>query len=290
MSARHLTAAEVVRLVPILRPERIAGAVFLPEVRDIDAAALLQGYIRAFKARGGTLLLESPVRAISRTEGQWAITTSSGVYLAKTIVNAAGAWADQIAELAGMERRALRPARRTMIAIEAPSDSDVRRWPLVGDAAETFYFKPDAGRLLVSPADSTPVAPHDVQAEELEVALAVDRFEAATTMPIKRITHRWAGLRTMSPDEEPILGLDPADPSFLWAAGFAGFGVQAASAAGRCLAALLSRQSLPADLVECGVDLAQLAPARLPGTPMRGADSSQPGGITGLAAHMGKAP
>jgi D-arginine dehydrogenase len=255
---KHLTAADVVRIVPILKPETISGAVFL----DIDAAALLQGYIRGFKARGGSLLLGSPAKAITRKNGRWAITTSSGEYLADTIVNAAGAWADQIAELAGTEPRGLRPARRTMIAIEAPSGSDVRPWPVVSDVSETFYFKPDAGRLLVSPADRTPVAPHDVQAEELDVALAVDRFERATTVQVGRVTHRWAGLRTMSPDEEPILGFDPVEPGFLWAAGFAGFGVQAASAAGRCGAALINQQPLTADLAECGVDLAGLSPAR----------------------------
>jgi D-arginine dehydrogenase len=262
-SARHLTVPEVLKLVPILKAERIAAAVLLPDVRDIDAAALLQGYIRAFKARGGSLFLDSTVRAISRTKGLWVIETPSATFRAKTIVNAAGAWADQIADLAHVGRQRLMPARRTMIAIEAPTGYDVRLWPLVSDVAETFYFKPDAGRLLVSPADRTPVVPHDVQPEELEVAVAVDRFEAATTLQIKRVTHRWAGLRTISPDEEPILGFDPVEPDFLWAAGFAGFGVQAASAAGRCGAALLTQQSLPADLVECGVDLGQLSPARL---------------------------
>lgn len=261
--ARMLSAAEAAQYVPILEAERIAAALLLPDIRDIDAAALLQGYLKVFRARGGTLRLDSGVEAIGRTDGVWVIQTTSGAIRAKTLVNAAGAWADQIASLAGLAPKDLTPTRRTMVVVDAPAGVDVRHWPLVGDAAETFYFKPDAGRLVVSPADHSPVAAQDIQPDEWDVAVAVDRLETATSLRVQRVEHRWAGLRTVSPDEEPIIGFDRDAPDFLWAAGFGGFGVQAASAAGRCCEALICLQSLPADLSASGVDLEQLSPGRL---------------------------
>lgn len=258
-----LTAVEAAQYVPILKKDQIAAALLLRNVQDIDAAALLQGYLKMFRAHGGKVILNSEVGAIHRTHGVWVIKTASCALRAKAIVNAAGAWADHIADLAGVARKGLVPKRRTMVVVDPPSGVDVRQWPLVGDVAETFYFKPDAGRLIVSPADCLPVVAQDVQPEEWDVAVAVDRIEAATTLRVRRVAHQWAGLRTMAPDEEPIIGFEPDTPDFLWAAGFGGFGVQAASAAGRCCAALICGQSLPAGLSELGVNFEQLSPQRL---------------------------
>jgi D-arginine dehydrogenase len=205
------------------------------------------------------------VLALSRHRGVWNIETPPEGLQAKVIVNAAGAWADQIADLAQIPRQGLTCCRRTMLTVDGPTEFGA--WPVVSDVAETFYFKPDGGRLLLSPADRTPLPPQDVQPDDLDVATAVDRFEAATTCTVKRVTHRWAGLRTLSPDEEPIVGFDLTAPDFLWAAGFAGFGVQAAFAAGRCAEALLTDSDLPAELAEHGVDLEQLSPSRLERSP-----------------------
>jgi len=150
-----------------------------------------------------------------------------------------------------------------MVVVDAPAGIDIRHWPLVADAGETFYFKPDAGRLVVSPADRSPVVAQDIQPEEWDIAVAVERLERATSLCVLRVEHRWAGLRTIAPDEEPIIGFDSYVPDFLWAAGFGGFGVQASFAAGLCCKALICSQSLPAELAEFGVDVARLSPQRL---------------------------
>ena len=257
------SAREATERVPILVAEHIAGALWLPEVQDIDAAAMLQGFLRAFKGRGGTALLNSRVGAIRRADGLWLLETETGTVRAKTLINAAGAWADSVAALAGVTPKGLIPTRRTMVLVDTLPDIDSRAWPLVSDAAETFYFKPDAGRLVVSPADRSPVAAHDVQPEEWDVAVAVERLEAATSLRVRRIIKKWAGLRTFSPDEEPVIGFDPQAPDFIWAAGLGGFGVQAAFAAGRCCEALLCRDEICAELESFGVNLARLSPGRL---------------------------
>jgi D-arginine dehydrogenase len=262
-SPRMLSAREATERVPILVAENIAGAMWLPDVRDIDAAAMLHGFLRAFKGRGGTVLLDSKVDAIRRSDGLWLLETKAGTVRAKTVVNAAGAWADPVATLAGVAPKGLVPTRRTMVLVAAPPDMNSREWPLVSDAAETFYFKPDAGRLVVSPADRSPIAAQDVQPDEWDVAVAVERLEAATSLRVRRIEQKWAGLRTFAPDEEPVIGFDPQAPDFIWAAGLGGFGVQAAFAVGRCCEALLCRDELSSELASLGVDLARLSPGRL---------------------------
>jgi D-arginine dehydrogenase len=263
-TARALSAREATERVPILETERIAGALWLPDVQDIDAATMLHGFLRGFKARSGTLLLNAQVNEIRRANGLWVLGTEAGTINAKTVINAAGAWADPVAALAGVAPRGLEPTRRTMVMVDAPTDINCRGWPLVSDAAEMFYFKPDAGRLVVSPADRSPVAAQDVQPDEWDVAVAVERLEEATSLRVRRIEHKWAGLRTFAPDGEPVIGFDPLVPDFLWAAGLGGFGVQTAFAVGRCCEALLCRDDLCAELESLGVDLAKLSPARLP--------------------------
>lgn len=262
-AARALSSAEVVQRVPIVNPESIAAAVWLPEVKDIDAAALLGGYLKTFRARGGSLLLSSEVESIVRESGRWRLTLTSGEIQGTTIVNAAGAWADEVAVLAGGTRKGLVPTRRTMVVVDGPTNADVRAWPLLADAAESFYFKPDGGRLVVSPADRSAVAPHDVQADEYDIAVAIERLEAATSLRVRCVAHRWAGLRTFAPDDEPLIGFDPELPDFLWAAAFGGYGVQAAPAVGRCCQSLLRREPLPESFSKAGVDLDRLSPRRL---------------------------
>ncbi len=262
-AARMLSAAEATQYVPILLAEQISAALLLSDVLDIDAAALLQGFLKAFRSQDGTLLLNSKVGGICLTDGMWVLETLSGTVRAKVLMNAAGAWADELAELAGVAPKSLMPTRRTMVLVDGPPGVDVRQWPLVADAAESFYFKPESGRLVVSPADHSPVGARDIQPEEWDVAVAIDRLERATSLRVKRIAQQWAGLRTLSPDEEPIIGFDLDAPNFLWAAGFGGFGVQSAVAAGRCCDALICRQQLSAELPRIGIALDQLSPARL---------------------------
>ncbi len=256
---------KAVQMVPILRPEGIAGAVLLHDVVDIDAAALLQGYLKAFRANEGAIHLDSKVVSIAQAAGEWIVNTRSGEFRGKVLVNAAGAWADSVAGLAGIPAKGLVPTRRTMVVFKGPDSIDVSSWPLVADAGEKFYFKPDAGRLALSPADCEVVPAGDIFPDDLDVAVGIDRFEAATTMTVRRVEHQWAGLRTFTPDGEPIVGFDPGAPNFVWAAGFGGFGVQACYGAGLCCEALLSARRLPAELSNLGLDLERLSPRRLAG-------------------------
>ena len=261
-NAQLLTGAEAVQRVPILRAEAIQAALFLPQVQDLDAAALLQGFLKTMRANGGLLRTDCNVVALTSDESGWLIQTMAGALRAKTLINAAGAWADQLAGMAGVKRAGLIPTRRTMIVASPPANVDVRAWPLVADVSETLYFKPDAARLVISPADREPVTAQDVQPEDWDVAVAVDRFETATCMPIARIEHRWAGLRTFSADEEPVIGFAADAPNFLWAVGFGGFGVQASPAAGRLCAALVLETPISEDLSAHGVDPQAFSPVR----------------------------
>ena len=173
------------------------------------------------------------------------------------------AWADAVAVLAGLKPLGIAPRRRTVLIIDAPADMDIARWPLVTDIGETFYFKPESGRLLVSPADETPAPPGDAQPEELDVAEAVARLEAATTLSVARVRRKWAGLRSFAPDRSLVLGPDPAERSFVWAAGQGGYGIQTAAAAGRCVAALARGEGLPRDLAALGLTSGEVLPDRL---------------------------
>jgi D-arginine dehydrogenase len=251
---------EILRMVPILRPEFAAAGLYEPQASDIDVDTLLQGYLRGLRARGGTLVTDAEMESAVFRDGSWQIETSAGAYTAPIIVNAAGAWADIVAQRAGLGPLGLQPLRRTAILTEAPPFADFAQWPCVIDASEQFYFKPDAGRLLVSPADETPTPPVDAQPEELDVAIAVDRFETATTMTIRRPSHRWAGLRTFSPDRSPVIGFDPRATGFFWLAGQGGYGIQTAPAASQLAAALVTGTSIADHL--CGIDRNALSPTR----------------------------
>jgi len=252
---------EILRMVPILRPDFTAAGLFEPEASDIDVHTLLQGYLRGLKARSGTLVTDAEVNAAARVSGDWQVDTAAGVFSAPILINAAGAWADTVAQRAGIAPLGLQPLRRTVILTDAPAFANFARWPCVIDASEHFYFKPDAGRLLISPADETPALPVDAQPEELDVAIAVDRFETATTMTVRRPSHRWAGLRTFAPDRTPVIGFDPAAGGFFWLAGQGGYGIQTAPAASQLAAALITRTPIADHLAE--IDCGALSPQRL---------------------------
>ena len=260
--ARRLDAAETLRLVPVLRPEVVAGGILEPDAMDVDAHGLHQGFLRGLRARGGRLVVDGEVRSLSRADGAWLAETPAGSFTAPVVVNAAGAWSDQIAELAGARTVGLVPKRRTVITFDPPAGQAIEDWPLVVGIAEEFYFKPDAGRLLGSPADETPMAPCDVQPEELDVAVAVDRIQTMAALEIKRIHNKWAGLRSFVADKSPVVGFDPACEGFFWLAAQGGYGMQTSPAMGRLTAALATGAPLPADLADLGVSTAALTPAR----------------------------
>ena len=259
IDARH--AGE---LVPALRPGYVAAAILESGASDIDVHALHGGYLRALKARGAQLLTDTEVTGLDRRNGVWRAATSAGDFAAPTVVNAAGAWADEIARIAGVAPVGLVPKRRTAITFDPPGEFDTADWPLTVDIEEQFYFKPEAGRILASPADQTPMPPCDVQPDELDVAVTVDRIERATTFEIRRLTHRWAGLRSFVADGVPVVGYDPAAEGFLWLAGQGGAGIMTAPAMARLVAALAVGDDLPADIRDLGVTVSDVAPDRCP--------------------------
>jgi D-arginine dehydrogenase len=259
---RPVTAAEALELCPALRTEYVAAALLEHGSADIDVHALHDGYLRQFRRRGGRIVCDSPVQSLLHDGRHWRAEAPAGTFAAPLIVNAAGAWADQLAALAGVEPLGLTPLRRTAVLIDAPRNHACGGWPMVIDIDEAFYFKPDAGSLLLSPADETPAPPGDVQAEEWDVAVAVERIQAATTLDIRTLKRRWAGLRTFAPDRTPVVGFSAAKPGFFWLAGQGGYGIQTAPALSRAAAALILGERLPADLLEHGLRATDLSPSR----------------------------
>lgn len=230
---------------------------------DLDVDAILQGFLRRLRERGGELYPRSEVQGISRSDGLWKVTCDNETLTAPILVNAAGAWVDEIAALAGLGPLGLRPKRRTAMLMDAPEGRDITDWPLMVNVEEEFYFKPDAGALLLSPADETPSPACDAQPEELDVALAVDRFETATGLEVSRVTHRWAGLRTFAPDKTFVVGFDPRAEGFFWLAGQGGYGVQTSPGMAQLATSLITGSPLQENTGIEGSLINQLAPGRL---------------------------
>ncbi len=267
-SVERFDAAGALARAPFLRADYVAGAVWEPDAMDIDVHAIHTGYLRGLKARGGRVATDAGVQAVERRDGLWVATTPAGVFAAPVLVNAAGAWADALAQLAGVRPIGLVPKRRTAITFDPvfadPADAEgLNGWPMVIDVDEQFYVKPDAGRLLLSPADETPVEPCDVQPEELDIAVAIDRMEQAARFSVRRIAHKWAGLRSFVADKVPVAGFDGEAPGFFWLAGQGGYGIQTAPAMGRTAAALATGGALPPEVAALGVGAADLTPSRL---------------------------
>lgn len=262
-SLRELSPAQALALCPILRRDWLAGAAVDDSGSDLDVAAIHQCFLRLARQRGARVVLDARDVSIASTGGGWRVQSRAGVFDAPLLVNATGAWADAVARQAGVAPIGLQPMRRTAMTLPAPPDHDIRAWPLVIDIDEQFYFKPDAGQLLLSPANEDPMDPCDVMPEEIDVAIAVDRFEAATTEAVRKINHRWAGLRSFVRDRSPVAGFAPDADGFFWLAGQGGYGIQMAPALARAAAAILLGQALPDDIAAQGVEAAQLSPARL---------------------------
>lgn len=249
-------------LVPLLRPGYATAALFDRHAADIEVHGLHQHYLKSFRARRGALHLKSEVVGLSRVGGDWLVETRDAALRAPVVINAAGAWADELARMAGLAPLGLRPLRRTALLVTPPGGITPDPWPMVVDVAEKFYLKPDAGNLLISPADETPSPPCDAQPEELDVAICVDRIETAFSIEVRRIEHKWAGLRNFLPDGNPAVGYDQDAPGFFWLAGQGGYGIQTAPAMARAAAALARGVDLPGDIQDQGVTPGALSPAR----------------------------
>lgn len=263
-SVRWLDPAEVLRLQPLLKPEAArGGAVFEPEADDMDVAAIHAGFLKGGRAAGAVLRLNAEVVALDRRNGRWTIRLRDGESVgAANIVNAAGAWADVLGGLAGCAPIGLVPKRRTAFTFDSPQGLDLTHLPMVIDFDESFYFKPEVGQFLGSLADETHSPPCDAQPEEIDVATAVDRIETASTLTIRRIKNKWAGLRSFVADKSLVAGYDPRVEGFFWLAGQGGYGIQTGYAAGQLAARLALGKELPGDVAALGVSEAALSPAR----------------------------
>lgn len=247
-------------LVPGLRPGWTRG-LWEPSCSDIDVAALHAAFLRAAARGGAALWTEAGLRAARREGSGWRIETAAGPARAAILVDAAGAWADPVAEACGVRPLGIRAYRRTVaqLRLSPPAPPSL---PLVIDARERFYFKPEAGgRLWLSPHDETPSSPCDAAAEEIDVARALHRMEQAVDWRVERVEHRWAGLRSFAADRLPVYGFDPEAPGFFWCAGQGGFGIQTAPAAAALAAALILGEA--PDGLAAGIDPAPYAPGRL---------------------------
>jgi len=262
---RMLDDGEARMLCPVLRDEWTGSAFLEPDAMDIDVHAIHQGFLRGLKAKGGGIVTDAAAQAIAARDGGWQVETRAGRFTAPVLVNAAGAWADEVARLAGLPPIGLVAKRRTALIVDVDPAPNAA-WPMVVDIGESFYFKPESGRLLVSPADETAMPATDVQPDEIDIAQAVARLEAATRLKVRRVVRKWAGLRTFAPDRTLVIGPDPLAPGFIWMAGQGGYGIQTAAAAGRAAAAFAQGAALPHDLARLGVVAADLLPDRLRST------------------------
>lgn len=265
--ARRLSADEACALVPIFRPEQVSGAVLEPEAADMDVHAIHQGYLRGMRQAGGVLVCDAEVTGLRRDGGQWQVQTGEQgpAYAAPVVLNAAGAWGDHIAALAGVPGVGLQPCRRSAFTFAPPQGVDVSTWPMcVGvDEAQGWYIKPDAGVLLGSPANADPVEPQDVQPEEMDIAIAMHRIEENTTLQVRRPIRTWAGLRSFVRDGGLVAGFAPGHPGFFWVVAQGGYGIQTSAAMGEACAALARGLPLPQRMAGFGLTEAMLSPVRL---------------------------
>jgi D-arginine dehydrogenase len=252
---------EILARLPILRPENAAGAILDEGSFDMDVDVLVQAWLRRLRGAGGQVLTSAALEAADWTGGRWRILAGGTEISAAVLVNAAGAWGDGVARLAGVAPLGLEPRRRTVSVM--PADGYVvDPWPMGVDADNLLYFKPDAGRLLVSAMEQTPSPPCDAFPDDLEVAQALDTFERLVSLPIRRPLRTWAGLRTFAPDSQPVAGYDPDHPGFFWLVGQGGAGIQTSPALSETAAALVRREPVPEHLAAFGVSAQALSPAR----------------------------
>lgn len=253
--------------VPILRPEAVAACVFEPESRAINVGGLLQGYLAGARRSGVDILTRRRVSGLTQQAGSWQVSAGAETFEAEIIVNAGGAWAGELGLEAGALDIGLTPMRRSVCVLDPQKlggmKGDCARWPLVLDVDQGFYFKPDGAMIWLSPSEEDPSPPCDAAPDELVLAKAIDRFEQATSVTVRRIEHKWAGLRSFVADRTPVVGFDPLRPGFFWLAGQGGYGIQTSPAVSDIAAALITGQPVPQACVTTGVSLQALDPGRL---------------------------
>jgi D-arginine dehydrogenase len=258
---REISIADAKSRFPLLRDGYAKRAVLDPGTADIDVDLLHQSYLKQFRQNGGALRCDSPVKALEHGS-QWTVHTGSGTFTAQKIVNASGAWGDVVAGMAGRKPVGLQPRRRSMAVLPGPEGADYMQWPLVGDVGETWYCKPQSGKLLVSPADATPVDPHDAYADDMTLAEGIERFQQAVEYEVTRVERTWGGLRSFAPDGNLVVGYDSRDDGFFWLIGQGGYGIQSSPSLSRLAAALVRGETPSADIMDEGLVLAEISPLR----------------------------
>lgn len=258
----EISFAEARRQFPPLRESYARHAMLDPTTADIDVDLLHQGFLRLIKAQGGEIVCKAPVEKIEHLDGVWQATTPAGTFSAPILVNAAGAWGDEIAKRAGLKPKGLQPKRRSMAVVPVPPDMKVMDWSFVGDVGETWYAKPSGGRLLVSPAEAEPVEPHDAFADDMTLAEGIARFEEAVDFAVTRLEGSWGGLRSFVPDGNPVCGFDPKTEGFFWLIAQGGYGIQTSPALGELAASLVRNTGVPGYIEREGLRLQDISPAR----------------------------
>ncbi|MGB3375957.1 MAG: FAD-binding oxidoreductase [Microbacterium sp.] len=258
-----LPAIEAVALFPPLRPERVAAAALDSSATDIDVAALHQAYLADLKNRKGSILLRSPAQEIRQVGSAWEVTAGDSVITCAKVVNAAGAWADEVAQRASVPTIGLRPKRRTAFVSPPVFAGEIAELPLLSESLERWYVKPEAGLALGSPADESDSAPGDVKPDELEIARAIDEINEVTTLGLRSVRRAWAGLRSFVADRSPVVGSWSDHEGFYFVAGQGGYGIQMAPALARVAADIVAEDRLSAATEAYGVSLESLSPERL---------------------------
>ena len=229
LGLRALDPDAAIDVCSALRPGALAGAALDPSAHDIDVAAVHQYYLGALRRAGGTLVTDARISALEPTSGGWSLRTAAGDEVhARVTVDAAGAWCDHVATMAGVRPAGIAPLRRTIAVCRPGALTPDPDWPLVLDACEQWYFRPEGDGILVSPADETPTEPCDARPDELDVAAAIERVNERTTLGLRSVRTAWAGLRSFAADRSPVVGFDPAAEGFFWYGGQGGYGIQMA--------------------------------------------------------------
>jgi len=262
---RFIGPAEIRNLLPIISPEYCFKAIQNDSTFDINVDALHQGYLRKMKAHEGELFVNAEVEGIARSDegGDWIVSSRAGEFRAPVLINAAGAWVDVIAEMAGVKPIGLQPRRRNAVLVNLPDGMDPSSWPLTFGFDPQFYFKPDAGRLMISPMDQIPSPPCDARPDDIDIAIAVDLMETATTLTVTRPEHTWAGLRSFVEDEMMVSGFDPDVDGFYWLTGQGGYGIETSPVMGAVTGALATGGSFPDWVASYGLSVDDLKPERL---------------------------
>ena len=258
-----LNKDEIKKIIPILSEKYTHKAIFEKTVFDMDVHAIHEGFLKGVRQKGGKVITGAGAEKITFENGFWTIWTPKGSFKSKIIINAAGAWADKMALLAGISPIHIQPCRRTVVLISPPKDLEINDYPFCYEIDEEFYFKPDVGKILVSPADRAPSDPCDAQPEEIDIAYAAHYLEEATDIKVTKIDHSWAGLRSHVKDHYPVAGFAPDASGFFWLAGQDGFGIKTAPALGRITAALVRGKDIPKDIKSHGLTKEMISPKRL---------------------------